>query len=321
MRRFAGPVLVGLGAFLLVAAVLLRFYAYPQLAIAPIDRDSVTQLEATDATLFDTSLLQEITTDLEVRTTTRGDVEASKEAGDNTRVWTGTTTITANGIVRSQSAERAAFDGVSGEAVNCCGSFSETTEGEREEITRKGLIYKFPFRTEKKDYDFWDGTLRDTVKAEYQKEDSIQGLDVLVFTASIPATVVGTREVPGSVVGLEDAAVDADIVYANERTFYVDPVTGGIVDRTETQKSTLAIDGEDKVTTTEATLSYTDAQVKENVDDLGSQASQLSLLRGTLPIIALLLGLISLAAGLFLVRRARQDDGDPAHRQQTPVNA
>lgn len=321
MRRFAGPVLVGLGAFLLVAAVLLRFYAYPQLAIAPIDRDSVTELSATDATLFDTSLLQEITADVEVRTTTRGDVEASEEAGDDTRVWTGTTTITAAGIVRSQSTERAAFDGVSGEAVNCCGGFSETTEGERTEVTREGLIYKFPFRTEKKDYDFWDNTLRDTVKAEYQREDEIDGLDVLVFTTSTPATVVGTREVPGSVVGLEDAAVEADIVYANERTMYVDPVTGGIVDREESQRSTLAIDGEDKVTTTEANLSYTDAQVAENVDDLGSQASQLTLLRTTLPIVALLLGLVALAVGLLLVRRERQHDTDPAHRQQATVSA
>ncbi len=321
MRRFVGPVLVGLGAFLLVAAVLMRFYAYPQLAVAPIDRDSVTNLEATDATLFDTSLLSEITTDVTVATTTRGDVEASEEAGDNTRVYTGTTTITANGIVRSQSTDRAAFDGVSGEAVNCCAGFAETTEGEQTPITRKGLIYKFPFRTEKKDYDFWDNTLRDTVKAEYQKEDQVRGLDVYVFTTSTPPTVVGTREVPGSVVGLEDAAVEADIVYANERTMYVDPVTGGIVNRTEKQKSTLAIDGEDKVTTTEAELRYTDAQVKASVDDISEQAGQLNLLRTTLPLVFLLLGLIALAVGLLLTRRSRDYDDNPAHRQQTTVDA
>lgn len=317
MRRFLGPILVGSGAFLLVAAVLLRFYAYPQLAVAPIDRDSVTNLEATDATLFDTSLLREITTDLSVATTTRGDVEASKEAGDDTRVWTGTTTISANGIIRSQSAERAAFDGVSGEAVNCCESFAETTDGERSPVTRKGLLYKFPFNTEKKDYDFWDSTLRDTVKAEYQKEDKVRGLDVYVFTTSTPATVVGTREVPGSILGLDDAAVDADVVYANSRTFYVEPVTGGIVNRLEEQKSTLALDGEDQVTTTEASLRYTDAQVKTSVDDISSQASQLTLLRTTLPLLALVLGLVALAAGVLLARRSRQHDDAPGRRQRT----
>ena len=321
MRRFLGPVLVGLGAFLLIAAVLMKFYAYPRLAVAPIDRDSVTRLEATDATLFDTSLLSEIQTDLSVATTTRGDVAASEEAGDDIRVYTGTTTVSANGIVRSQSTERAAFDAVTGEAVNCCGSFAETTEGERVEVTREGQIYKFPFGTEKQDYDLWDASLRATVPAEYQREAQVQGLDVYVFTTTTPPTVVSTREVPGSVLGEEAAAVEADVVYANSRTLFVEPVTGAIVDRQEEQKSTLAVDGEDRVTTTEASLRYTAAQVTESVDDVGSQASQLKLLGGTLPLLALVLGLLSLAAGLFLFRRSQNDYSDPAHRDSVPVGA
>ena len=55
MRRILGPLLFGLGVFLLVGGLLLRFYAYPRVAVAPIDQNSVTKLEATGATLFDTS--------------------------------------------------------------------------------------------------------------------------------------------------------------------------------------------------------------------------------------------------------------------------
>ena len=46
MRRLLGPILVGIGAFLVVTGLLARFYAYPALAVAPMDQNSVTSLEA-----------------------------------------------------------------------------------------------------------------------------------------------------------------------------------------------------------------------------------------------------------------------------------
>lgn len=315
MRRFLGPVLIGFGAFLLVAAVLLKFYAYPKLAVAPIDQDSVTRTEATGATIFDTSSLSEITTDVSVADTTRGDVSASNDAGDNTRVWTGTQTITSSdGVVRSQSADRAAFDAHTGEAVNCCGAFTEDEEGVRTPTTRSGLIYKFPFGTEKKTYQWWDSSLGDTVDAEFVEEDEVEGLDVYVFTTVTEPTVIGTRDVPGSLVGEDAATVTADSVYSNTRTLYVEPVTGAIVDRREQQKNTVALDGVDMFTTTEADLTYTDEQVKDNVEEFESKASALNGVRTTFPLVALILGLIAVAAGVLLGRR-REDSGDAARRE------
>jgi hypothetical protein len=305
MRRFAAPILIGLGAFLLIAAALLKFYAYPQVAVAPIDQDSVTYLEAEGATVFDTSTLSEITVDLEVASTTRGDVAASEEAGDDVLVWTGTTTITSDdGVVRSQRTDRAAHDAHTGEAVNCCGGFSETTEGARVPVKRSGLVYKFPFGTEKKDYDFWDSTLGDAANAKYLEEDQVKGVDVYVFEMSIPPTVVGSREVPGSVVGEEAATVEADVVYGNTKTFWVEPNTGAVIDRREETRSTLAVDGVDRVTATEADISYTDAQINDLIDKIDSEATLLGLLNGLVPVLALLLGLVSLAAGLLLIRRS-----------------
>lgn len=309
MRRFLGPVLIGLGAFLLVAAVLLKFYAYPKLAVAPIDQNSVTHTEATDATIFDTGTLEEITTDLEVADTTRGDVAASEKAGDNTRVWTGTQTIrSSDGVIRSQGADRAAFDAHTGEAINCCDAFSEDEEGVRTPVKRSGLIYKFPFGTEKKTYKWWDSTLGETVDAKYVKEDKVLGLDVLVFTTVTEPTVVGSRYVPGSIVGSDAAQVDGDIVYSNTRTLYVEPVTGAIVDRREQQKSTIAVDGVDMITTTEADLTYTDEQVKDNVDEYKGKATALNGVRTTFPLIALVLGLLALAGGVLLSRRRATDN-------------
>lgn len=46
MRRIVVPVLVGVGCFLIVAALMVRFYAYPKLAVAPVNQNSVTKLQA-----------------------------------------------------------------------------------------------------------------------------------------------------------------------------------------------------------------------------------------------------------------------------------
>ena len=84
MRRLLGPILVGIGAFLVVTGVLARFYAYPALAVAPMDQNSVTELAATDATILDLSTYRRCTTDMSVVNRTVGDVKASEDAGDDT---------------------------------------------------------------------------------------------------------------------------------------------------------------------------------------------------------------------------------------------
>jgi DUF3068 family protein len=296
--------LVGLGAFLLIAGLMLKFYAYPKLAVAPIDQNSVTKLSASGAEIFDTSALAPLTTDLSVENRTVGDVKASKAQGDNVLIWASTTSIrSSDGTVRSRSAARTAFNAHSAEAVNCCGNFESSTDGERTAVKRTGLVFKFPFATEKKTYQVWDDTLGKAVATKFVKATSLDGLKVYQFSSDVPSTKVGTTDVPGSVVGSSEATVTADSMYANTKTIYVEPVTGAIINQRQQQNATLAVDGEDKLTTTKADLSYTDAQIKANVDDFKSKASQLSLVKGLLPLIGIILGLLALAAGLLLSRR------------------
>ena len=318
MRRIAGPLLFGLGAFLLVAGLLLRFYAYPKLATAPIDQNSVTRLEATGATLFDTTTLKEIQTDLTIQSRTVGDVKASEDAGNNTRVWVGTTSIrSSDGVVRSRSTNRTPFEGTTAEAVNCCGAFVETSDGEREQVKRDGLVWKYPFSTEKKSYKVWDSTLGKTVTSKYVKETKIQGMDVYVFKSVVPRTEVGTQDVPASVVGEPGTGnVTAQSMYANTTTVYVEPVTGAIIDQKQETTNTLAVDDEDKVTTTKADIAYTKAQVGKFVDDISGKAPLLTLVHSTLPIITVILGLILMVVG-FLLGRRNQAATTTLHRRST----
>lgn len=310
MRRFLGPTLVGLGVFLLVGGVLLRFYAYPRLAVAPVDQNSVTKLTAKGAEIFDTTALKPLTTDLAVQNRTVGDVKASNDQGDDVRVWVGTTSIrSSDGTVRTRSTERTAFDATSAEAVNCCGNFEEDTDGQRDPVKRSGLVFKFPFQTEKKTYQVWDGTAGKATPATFVKETKIDGLKVYQFQQTIDRVKVGTREVPASLVGGSGTGnVEGDNMYALDKQIYVEPVTGAIVDQHQHTTSTVAIDGQDELTVTDANLAYTKATVAGNVDNYSSKSSQLKLVHG-LPLLMVVIGLLSIVFGVLLARRR----SEPAH--------
>jgi len=307
MRRILGPLLVGVGCFLIVAALMVRFYAYPKLAVAPVNQNSVTRLQAEDATFFNTGTLTEENTNLSVENQTLGDAEATDEADDDVRVWYGSTSIRAeDGTILSRSQERVAFGATDGAAINCCDAYSETTEGERHAANREGQVYKFPFNTQKQTYQWWDGTLGEPVDMKFVEEDEVDGVKAYKFESSVPRTRVGEREVPGSIVGEAEDTVVADTMYANEKTLWVEPETGAVIDRNEHTVTTLAVDGEDRVTATDANLEYTDDTVAANVDDLGEKGGQLALARTTAPLVAGILGVVLLGLGILLGRRRSQ---------------
>jgi len=323
MRRLLGPILVGVGIFLVLAGVMSRFYAYPALAVAPIDQNSVTKLEAKDAKILDLSTLREVTTDMSVVNRTVGDVEASEEAGDDTRVWAGTTSYRDQiGNIRSRSAERYAFDAHTGAAINCCGGFEETTDGEREEVKRSGQISKYPFGTEKKDYKFWDATLGQAVTTKFVKESEIEGLKVYEFKYEVPTTTIGTREIPPSLVGQPGTdALEVDIQYSTITQHWVEPTTGVVIDRVSETANTLALDGETLITTSGGTFEYTDEQVKDNVDEYKGKASSLQAVHTTVPLVGVILGLLLALGGALLSRRNRAEGSATAPARPTDAGS
>lgn len=304
MRKIA-VIVLGLGAFLLVLALMVRFYVYPSLAVAPENPDSTTILEAEDATIFDRGSLEEITTDLRSEVVTVGDTEAAEEAGGDTRVWVSKNSIrSSDGVIRSRSAERVAFDAVTAEAKNCCGAFDEVAEGEREAATREGLVFKFPFNTQKEDYEWWDSDVREAITAKYVGTEDVEGVEAYVFEQVVEPTVVGSIELPADMLGESGSDnIDADMTYSNKRTFYVEPNTGAILNRVEELDSTIAYEGTDRITTTQARMEYVPEQIKDNADQYGGQGSQLALIRNTVPLVLGVLGLLLLLAGLFMGRR------------------
>ncbi|GAB3265165.1 PorA family protein [Nocardioides dilutus] len=314
MRRLLGPILVGIGAFLVVTGVLARFYAYPALAVAPMDQNSVTRLEAKDAKILDLATLKEVTTDMSVANRTVGDVKASQDADDGIVVWAATTSYRDElGNIRSRSAERYAFDAHTGEAINCCGGFVEETDGERVEVKRSGLISKYPFGTEKKDYKFWDDTIGQAVTTKFVKESEIQGLKVYEFKYEVPLTTVSTREVPASLIGESGTdALEVEVQYETVTQHWVEPTTGVIIDRVSNTANTLAYEGETKITTSGGEFQYTDQQVKDNVEEYKGKASSLQAVHTTVPFVGVILGLLLILGGVLLSRRNRNEGTAPS---------
>jgi len=325
MRRLIGPTLVGLGVFLIVAAGLARFYAYPALAEVPSGYDGTTQLEANGAQIFnyDPAVLAPETHDLAI--TSKTSEVADAEAPEGGAVWTNRTTVTrADGSTFQQSREQFAFD-ENGAGVDCeCDTWVEETNADNKVVqvptTPDGQVYKFPFNTEQKSYDVWDGSLGEATEATFEGEDTIQGVRVYKFVQVVDPTVIDTRDVPGSVFGSDEASVEAEIVYAMTRTFYVEPVTGSPVHRIEERVQELVHD-DVRVPAFVGTVHYTDAQVDENIDAVSSKATLLGGLRVLFPVILLVLGLVLLGLGLVIHRRLESDVTHHAHEDRPLVSA
>jgi len=308
-RSILGAVLAGVGAMLFVLALMVHFYVAPTLSIAPIDQDSVTRLEAKGATVFDTASLAPITTDLSIAAHTVGDVKASEKAGGDIRIWVNSTTITSSdGVVRSQSQKRAAFDGVTAVGQNCatCDNYYSSEKDKKVATKLTGLLFKFPFGTDKTTYQVWDDTAAKSVPTRYTGSTTIEGLKTYIFENEVPATVVGSREVPKSVFGLEGTEnVTADSYYQNRTRYYVEPVTGAIVNQVSDTKNWFAYDGNELVTT-QAHITYTPQQIKDMVHKtLGNQPSLLGKAQGWLPWVAGFLGLGLLSLGYTVARGGR----------------
>ncbi len=309
MRKL-GLVVVGLGAFLIATGLLVRMYAYPTLAVAPKGQESVTTLVGPDATVFDTSTFHEIQTDLTTTVVTTGDVAAADEQGNGVVVWESkTSTKSSDGVIRSRDIERVAFDAHTAEAVNCCGEYLEEEEGTRVPLEHQGLLVKFPFDTQKQTYDFWDGSLKKTVPIEYVDTETVEGLETYKFVHTIPPTEVGEREVPASLLGEPgDGNLTAQSMYSNVRTLWVEPNTGVIINRSETQNNTIAYNGEDRIVTSNVVTGFDDATVKGNVDKYAQKATLLNLAKSVLPWTFGLLGLLGIVGGLLLHRRGDSSD-------------
>ena len=289
MRGVVTKLLVFLGAFLLMVAALALFYAPDKVKRTPLDVDSITRLTG-EAQLFDGTAL--VTTPVKATSTAHTDSELST---DDVVLFQSSSCLVKdpdgnapdcvsaddpdNRLI-SAGTEVFATDRVTALAVNDFENLPADAE------PREGLINKWPFDVEQKTYPYWDGLIGQPVDAVFQSTEDIDGLETYKFLVSVKdGDIEITEGVPGT--------------YSSEKTIWVDPTTGSIVDQSESQTRVQADNGQ---TILQLDFSFTDATVAANVEDAKANASKLNLLTKTVPLLAGLIGLLALIGGLVLWR-------------------
>lgn len=313
MRRFLGPVLLGLGVFLLVLAGMLRFYVADRVVITPIDQYAQTVAPG-PGTYLDPAVLQERSGDLTATRTLRADVAASSK---DVAVWDVSVRLsTGDGTFVRATIDRVATDRRTGEAVNCCGEAVDSAP-----IRHSGVSYKFPFDTQKKDYAWWDPNSKQAPPAKFVSEEKVQGLTTYKFLQVIPPTQIRIQEVPGTLVGESAPSVQAPVYYTTTRTVWVEPKTGVIVKGNEQANTTLRdTAGQDKATVIQYDLTFDDATQKNQAKLAKDNISKINAVSVWLPLLGLVLGLILIAAGLIIMRATdRARPAEPREEESLPV--
>jgi Porin PorA len=317
MRRWLGPLLLGLGVFLLVTAGMLRLFVADRLVVTPIDQYTQT-VAVGPGTYFDAGALQEKSGDLVARRTVKADVPASNE---DTTVWDVSVVLeTGDGTFVRATLDRVALDRKTGESVNCCGEAVDS-----EAARHSGVSYKFPFGVEKRDYQLWDPNSRQAFPARFISEEDVQGLTTYKFLQQVPGQELRRQEVPATLVGETGTTFQAPVWYQNVRTVWVEPRTGVIVKGNEQNKTTLRNgQGEDKVTVVQFDLTFEEATQRSQADLAEDSMSSIQLITLWLPLLALVIGLILVAAGVLLMREAPRpaaatsDDDEPGPADNSP---
>ena len=90
---------------------------------------------------------------------------------------------------------------------------------------------KFPFDVQKRSYSWWDNTLGATVALHYAGTKKVQGYTGYRFTGTVAPTKIGTRLVPGTIVGRKNTPqVLAEEWYSNHGIELVaDQRTGRVI--------------------------------------------------------------------------------------------
>ncbi|MEU9050978.1 DUF3068 domain-containing protein [Streptomyces sp. NPDC048384] len=330
MRRKAGLVLLALAVFFAALSPLLRWYAFPRLAKIPANQYQDMVLEAKDATLLDYGTMEaRKVSKVTIVQTLKGNVEASekieKTAGKDVVVWDGLSYVVGpDGKMVSKIPERYIFDAHTQEPVHATG---EMVDGDP--VKRQGIEFKWPFLTEKRDYEYFDAQARITAPIHYKGTQNFRGVEVYYFEQTIPWTKVRfPRTMPVEGITPESVAKTGTTRwYTTVRKFWVEPLTGAPVYGEEIHKEELRggtlLGDRDKVTAFAGHVKMREDYIVSTVDLVKSNRALVLLLTSYLPWGFLALGLLLLALSLYLEARSRRP-GDPEPTKDTepePVSA
>ncbi|WP_328679055.1 DUF3068 domain-containing protein [Streptomyces sp. NBC_00322] len=327
MRRRASLVLLAFAVFFTALSPLLRWYAFPRLVKIPPSQYQEMVLEAKPATLLDYGTLQaKQVAKVTIVQTLKGNVEESEKiersAGRDVVVWDALSYVEGpDGKMVSQIPERYVFDAHSQAPVHATG---EMVDGDA--VRREGIEFKWPFLTEKRDYEYFDAQARTSAPIHYRGTRTFRGLEVYYFEQTIPWTKVPYPKkmpIPGVDATTLEKQTGTTRWYTTKRMFWVDPVTGGPVNGEEIHEEELRggtlLGGRDKVTAFAGHVKIRPDYLDYTVDLIKSNRRMVLLMTSYLPWGFVVLGTGLLALALLLEARGRRPRAPAADRDPEPV--
>ncbi|MFB1296327.1 DUF3068 domain-containing protein [Mycobacterium sp. pW049] len=336
--RIAACGIMGLGAALLIAALLLSTYTQGKIAKIPLTIDTTLVSDGTGTAFDPASLLGErfvVNEDIPVVMQQQMSVESPSNA-DVVTLQVGTSLRRSdqqqdNGLllamVDTVTVNRQTALAVSSE-TNPGGSVQKPRAIEDENpptsiaLPHEGLAYRFPFDTEKKTYPYFDPIAQKAYDANYSGEEDVNGLTAYKFTQNIGFDADGELVEPLKYASLYDDDADSQVTaraalwgiegdpeeqitmtryYAAQRTFWVDPVSGTIVKQTDRAYHYYAREAlRPEVTFVDYTVTTNEESVESQVAAAQDERDRVSLWGRILPITFTALGLIALVGGALL---------------------
>ena len=332
MRVRLGALLFGIGVFAVVIAAGCAFYVAPSVAKLPYDlalckpgqtddclRPSVAEAPnarflqtkggATPVVAVQTGTLRS-TTELDPQ----ADLTNSEMTGDlegKAVVWNGYGTVNwvETGEMISQYKAELAVDRVSAAALKWDKQFlQDAGPSAPSAVEFAGQLYKFPFGTEKKSYQYFDRDLRKALPIEFKGTETIKGLETYKFQQVVPETPLNftAERLSGLLKTFAPGATSGQVTYSNTRTIWVEPVSGTFIKVSEEQRKTLVPATGPHTQLLEGNFVYTDQTVTNNVNSASETKSGVLMISRTLPITLAAIGALLLIVGLILVTTGRR---------------
>nr|WP_090341175.1 DUF3068 domain-containing protein [Mycolicibacterium malmesburyense]CRL70958.1 integral membrane protein [Mycolicibacterium malmesburyense] len=336
--RIAACGILGLGAALLIAALLLSTYTHSKIAKIPLDLDATLISDGSGMAFDPASLNAErfaVDRDVPMVQQEQLTVESPSNA-DVVTMQVGSTlrrtdkqqdaglllalvdTVTVN----RSTAEAVSSESNPGGAVQKPRSMEDDKPPTNIALPHEGLAYRFPFDTEKKTYSVFDPIAQKAFDANYDGEEDVNGLTTYRFTQNVGYDSDGKLVEPVRYASLYEDDADSEVTaraamwgvpgepdepitmsryYAAQRTFWVDPVSGTIVKKDEHGYHYYAREPlKPEVTFVDYEVAFNEETVESQVASAGDERDRVALWGRILPITFTAMGLVFLVGGALL---------------------
>ena len=338
MLRFAACGIIGLGAALLIAALLLSTYTTSRITKVPLDIDATLVGDGTGTALDSASLSTDHVVvnqnvplvaqqQISVESPANADVvtlqvgsslRRTDKQKDSGLMLAIVDTVTLN----RKTALAVSDDTHAGGAIQKPRAVNDENPPTAMPLRHDGLSYRFPFHTEKKTYPYFDAIAQKPFDVNYDTEEDINGLTTYKFTQNVGYDSDGKLVEPVKYASLYDNDEDSQVTapagmwglpgnpdeqitmsrfYAAQRTFWVDPVSGTIVKTKERANQYYAREAlRPEVTFVDYTVTSNEQTVESQVAAARDERDRVALWGRILPITFTAVGLVALVGGALL---------------------